>query len=82
MEALKLETEYKEIKIERLRGTFTEEGKEYTVGYTIQCNSSFILARKLALPKIEKESLIFTIYGNNITVEQMREFFKLCRTPV
>ena len=76
-----MEAELKEIQIERMRGTFTEEGKEYEVAYSVNCNRTFVMIKKLP-SKVEKENLKIALYGHNISEDEMREFFKLCRSPV
>ena len=82
MGEIKAEAENRDMFIERAKGTFTEEGKEYTSNYSLICNSSFINIKKLPQSAIEKEKLVFDIYGNNIGIDQMRELMKLCRTQV
>lgn len=82
MEPIKLETEYKDLQIERMEGIFTEEGHEFAVAYTMKGNSSFVITKKQNIQKIEKEKLGFKIFGNNIIIEEIRELFKRCRSPV
>ncbi len=82
MDAVKAEVGYKDVQIERMKGVVTDEAKEYKVGYTVMCNSSFVSVKKMPATEVKKEDLTLVVYGNNVTLEQMREFFKLCRTPV
>jgi len=82
MEAIKAETENRAMTIERMKGLFTEEGKEFIINYTLCCNSTFITMRKSPETNIEKDKLVLELYGNNVDIEQVRELMMLCRTQV
>ena len=82
MESIKAATEHKAMIIERMKGLFTEEGKDYESNYTFRCNSKSFTIKKAEESKMEKEKFIVEFYGDNIKLEELREFMKLCRTQV
>eukprot|EP00826_Nyctotherus_ovalis_P048172 TRINITY_DN5643_c0_g4_i1.p1 TRINITY_DN5643_c0_g4~~TRINITY_DN5643_c0_g4_i1.p1 ORF type:complete len:515 (-),score=80.86 TRINITY_DN5643_c0_g4_i1:137-1681(-) len=82
MEGIRAETEGRAMTIERMKGVFTEEGKEYKSNYSVRCNSTFATFKKLPEGEIDKEKLVLELYANNVELEQLRELMKLCRTQV
>jgi hypothetical protein len=82
MEAIRAETENKAMTIEKMKGLFTEEGKEFTSNYNLRSNSTFITMRKSPEANVDKGKLVLELYGNNVGMEQVRELMMLCRTQV
>lgn len=82
MEGIRAETEGRAMTVERMKGVFTEEGKEYKSNYSVRCNCTFATVKKLPDPEVDKEKLAFELYASNVELEQLRELMKLCRTQV
>jgi len=82
MEIIKAETELKEMKIERIKGLFTEESKEFGSNLNVIGNCDLLNVKKLPNAKIEKEKFVIQIFGKNIDIEQIRILLKLCRSQV